>query len=576
MNGLSGTRWWSWPRAGCLLVTAGILTFIFRRLDAGVLRESLAHIHIGWFTGAFCAYGLALLLGGLRWHVTLQAIGRAVHVGASVRLAFIGHFLFLILFSGAAGDVAKAALYARRYRFGVPELAASTPLDRALGAFAAIFVGTAAALAGFFSGGFESLRPGHIHVSRSWMMMAGAGVAATVMALAFWKPRGETWWARGWGTLRCGTRNFVSSRRQFTRGLLLAVFVQLALSGVFALNVRAVAGGSLPWLKLAWTFPVVTMLSCLPVSVAGAGVREMLSLAFLGLYGVPPGDCVGAAALTFACKVSWALAGGAVLWREAAVQERCAAFPSLPQQGEDGKPEATLPGTVTGREPKTISVIVPVLNEAESLPSTIEHVRRNSSIHEIIVVDGGSIDRTPEIAEQLGCRLLTSRPGRGGQMRAGAAVATGDVILLLHADTWLPPHATRALLDCLRDGAVVAGGFWKEFRDSPWLLLGSKWKCAIRLWIGRRIVGDQAMFIRRAALEATGGVPDMALMEDFALCQQLRRVGRIALADAIVLTSARRFEKRGVIRTYLRMWRVATQYRMGAAPGELRKLYERE
>jgi rSAM/selenodomain-associated transferase 2 len=575
MNALSGTRWWSWPRIACLLFTAAIVTFIFRRVDTAAWRESLARTHIGWFAGAFCAYGFALLLGGLRWHATLHAIGRAVHVGASVRLAFIGHFLILILFGAAVDDIPKAALYARWYRLGVPEIAASTRRDRGLGALAVMVVGAAVVLAGLFSGGFEALRPEHFHVSRFWITIVGAGVATAAMALAFWKPAGETCWARGWGTLRNGIRNFIASRRQFTRGLVIAVLAQLALSSVFALNVRAVAGESLPWLKLAWTFPVVTMLSCLPVSIAGAGVREMLSLTFLGLYGVPPGDCVGAAALTLLCKLSWASAGGAVLWREAGVQQRCAVSASLPEQSE-GREKTTAPETLAGQEPKTISVIMPVLNEAESLPSTIEHLRRNSSIHEILVVDGGSVDRTPEIAEQLGCRLLTARQGRGGQMRAGAAVATGDVILLLHADTWLPPHGTRALLDCLRDRAVVAGGFWKEFRRTPWLLLGSKWKCAVRLWFGRRILGDQAMFIRRAALERIGGVPDMPLMEEFALCQRLRREGRIALADAIVLTSARRFEERGIIRTYLRMWRVATQYRMGVAPGELRKLYERE
>jgi cellulose synthase/poly-beta-1,6-N-acetylglucosamine synthase-like glycosyltransferase len=160
-------------------------------------------------------------------------------------------------------------------------------------------------------------------------------------------------------------------------------------------------------------------------------------------------------------------------------------------------------------------------------------------------------------------------------MRAGANAASGDVILLLHADTWLPPHATRALLDCLRDRAVVAGGFWKEFRESPLLLLGSKWKCAVRLWIGRRVAGDQGMFIRRDVLERIGGIPDMPLMEEFALCARLRREGRLALADAVVLTSARRFRKLGVIRTYLRMWWVATRYRLGTPPDELLKIYER-
>ena len=553
MEALFGKRWWSWQRIVCLVITFALLAFTFSRIDRDALHHSLAHVRIGWFALAFATYGLALLLGGLRWHVTLHAIRCAVHVAASVRLALVGHFFFLIFFGAAAGDVAKAALYARWYRFRVPELTASTPIDRSLGAFAGIAVGAAAAAIGFSSGGFENLETAGIHISQVWIWLVLVLLLALAFALISWKPTGESWWARGWRTLRSGIRNFASSRRQFTSGLLLAIFAQLGLAGVFALNVRAVAGESLPWLKLAWTFPTVMMLSCLPVTVAGAGVREMLSMTFLGLYGVPAADCVGAALLTFVCKSTWALFGGSVLWREAMRQE----------------------GNVTS-EVKSVSVIIPAINEADWLPTTIEHLRRNSSILEIIVADGGSSDRTTEIAEQLGCRVLTTKPGRGGQMRAGAAAAKGDVILLLHADTWLPPNATHAMLDCLRDRVVVAGGFWKEFRESPLLLLGSKWKCAVRLWIGRRIAGDQGMFIRREILERIGGIPDMELMEEFALSSRLRREGRLALADAIVLTSARRFRKLGVIRTYLRMWIVTMRYRLGASPSELRKLYERK
>ena len=572
MNARRGTRWWSWQRILCLAITAAALTFVFRRIDAEALRHSLAHVRIGWFAAAFLIYGLSLLLGGLRWHIMLHAIRCAVHVGVSVRFALIGHFFFLVLLGAAAGDVAKAALYARWYRFGVPELTASSPLDRALGVLAAVIVGGFAVFVGIFSGGFEALASTRIDVLNPWILGIWIAVIVVALALGFWKPSGGSFWARGWSTLRGGTKNFVSSRRQLSSGLGFAILAQLAMSGVFALNVRAVAGGSLPWLQLAWTFPVIMMLSCLPITVAGAGVREMLSLAFLGLYGVPADACVGAAMLTFLCKVSWSLIGGFVLWRESVVQERRpAAWSGGGKSFEVVNSEAGVRGAAS-----TISVVIPALNEAESLPPSIERLRKNDSIQEIIVVDGGSTDRTPEVAEQLGCRVLTAKSGRGGQMRAGAEIAAGDVILLLHADTWLPPEGTQALLDCLRDRAVVAGGFWKEFRDSPFLLLGSKWKCAIRLWIGRRVAGDQAMFIRRAALEKIGGIPDMALMEEFALCSRLHRVGRLALADAVVLTSARRFQKRGVIRTYLRMWRVATQYRLGTAPSELRKLYERD
>ena len=557
MDAVLGKRWWSWQRLVCLAITATVLTIIFQRIDREALRHSLTNVRLGWFALAFAAYAAALILGGLRWHVSLHAVRCAVHLAASVRLTFIGHFFFLILFGAAAGDVAKSALYARWYRFGVPELAASAPIDRVLGGLAGLTVGAVAFAVGFAFGGFENLKGAGFQISKTWLWI-GASVALVLIALlVMWKPTGRSWLARGWRALRDGIRNFTSSRRQMKYGLLFAIAAQLLTSAVFALNVRAVAGESLPWLKLAWTFPAVMMLSCLPITVAGAGVREMLSMTFLGLYGVPASDCVGAALLTFVCKASWSSLGGVALWRESFVQQR-------------SHSRAVATGT-----PPLVSVVIPALNEAESLEKTVAHIRANDSIREIIVVDGGSKDHTPEIAEQLGCRVLKSRGGRGGQMRAGAAAAHGDIVLLLHADTWLPPDATRAMLDCLRDHSVVGGGFWKEFRDSPFLLLGSKWKCAIRLWIGRRIAGDQGLFIRRSVLEYIGGIPDMELMEEFALSSRLRQEGRLALADAIVLTSARRFQKLGVIRTYLRMWWVTTRYRFGTSPAELRKLYEK-
>jgi rSAM/selenodomain-associated transferase 2 len=226
--------------------------------------------------------------------------------------------------------------------------------------------------------------------------------------------------------------------------------------------------------------------------------------------------------------------------------------------------------------PKTISVVIPTLNEAASLREVVERAQRLPEVCEIIVSDGGSRDETCQIATNLRCKVLRGPPGRGGQMRRGAAEAKGDVVLLLHADTWLPPEAGKAVLNCLRDVSVSGGGFWKVFREKNPLLLGSRFKCAIRLYLGRRIMGDQAIFARREVLAEIGGVPDMPLMEEFELCRRLRTVGRLALADATVTTSARRFAKLGVARTYLRMWRVTLSYWLGKKPQELSRIYEKE
>jgi rSAM/selenodomain-associated transferase 2 len=224
---------------------------------------------------------------------------------------------------------------------------------------------------------------------------------------------------------------------------------------------------------------------------------------------------------------------------------------------------------------QTISAVIPTLNEAEALPEAVRHLKANPEITEIIVVDGGSADNTVRIAQQLGARVIESRASRGHQLRMGAEAATGDVIMFVHADTWLPPHGGRAALECLANPQVVAGGFWKRFRDTPLLLLGSRPKCAVRLHIGRRIAGDQCLFMRRKILEEIGGVPDVALMEEFELCWRLRRIGRLALAPATVSTSARRFRKLGVLRTYWRMWWVTTLWRLGVSPAKLRAIYEK-
>lgn len=221
-----------------------------------------------------------------------------------------------------------------------------------------------------------------------------------------------------------------------------------------------------------------------------------------------------------------------------------------------------------------ISVIIPTYNEAVAITETVRRVRLIPEVKECIVVDGGSSDRTTQIAENLGCTVLRSSPGRGRQLRLGAQHAQQPIVLLLHADAWLTAESGAAIQRCLADPTVVAGGLWKRFRDRPGLLVGSRPKCLIRVILGRRIVGDMACFVRRDALIAIDGVPDMELMEDFALSARLRQLGRLALADATLTTSARRFRKHGVIATYLKMWRVTWLYRLGTPPSELRKIYQ--
>ena len=224
----------------------------------------------------------------------------------------------------------------------------------------------------------------------------------------------------------------------------------------------------------------------------------------------------------------------------------------------------------------SISVIIPTLNEAAELPSTLAHLRKIPEVREIIIADGGSTDGTPQIAESLGCRVIVAPRGRGTQMHHGAQLATGEVVLLLHADTWLVPTAGEAIVQALARPGTVAGGCYKVFRDPAWIMRGSRFRCWLRFHLRRRFMGDQAIFVRRDVLERVGGVPEVSLMEEFELCRRLRKEGRMALANTVVTTSARRFRKRGILKTYVRMWRVMLQYRCGTSTEKLREIYEKQ
>ena len=219
-----------------------------------------------------------------------------------------------------------------------------------------------------------------------------------------------------------------------------------------------------------------------------------------------------------------------------------------------------------------LSVIIPTLNEAGELPETLKRARAIPEGKEIIVVDAGSTDDTRAIAREHNCIVIESEPSRGKQLRLGAEKATGDIILFLHADTWLPENAGRAMIETLARPLVVAGGFYKRFRDRG-ALPGSRLRCWLLWALANRLFGDQAIFVKRTALEAVGGVPDVPLLEEFELCKKLGAHGRSALAKGTVLTSARKFRKHGTLKTHWLMTRCLIRYWIGASPQRLAEIY---
>jgi rSAM/selenodomain-associated transferase 2 len=219
----------------------------------------------------------------------------------------------------------------------------------------------------------------------------------------------------------------------------------------------------------------------------------------------------------------------------------------------------------------TISVVVPTLDEESVLEPTLVAARAPDA--ELIVVDGGSRDGTIAIARARADRVVETERGRARQMNAGAAVARGDALLFLHADTLLPPGWADAVARALAMPRAVGGRFDVRL-DAP----GLAFRVIERL-IGARsratgvATGDQAIFVRRDAFARVGGYPCLPLMEDVALCRALKRAGRLVALHETVVTSARRWERRGVARTVVLMWGLRAAYYAGVPPARLARLY---
>ncbi|CAH1080152.1 TIGR04283 family arsenosugar biosynthesis glycosyltransferase [Candidatus Nitrotoga sp. 1052] len=221
-----------------------------------------------------------------------------------------------------------------------------------------------------------------------------------------------------------------------------------------------------------------------------------------------------------------------------------------------------------------LSIIIPVLNEADGLPSFIDRLMflRISST-EVIVVDGGSKDASTQVASRDGIQVIQAERGRARQMNAGAAIAHGDVLLFLHADTALPPFADQLIKGALALNGRVWGRFDVRINGRPFMLRVIGHLMNWRSRLTGIATGDQAIFVTRSAFESVDGFPDQPLMEDIELSKRLLMLSRpICLADQVI-TSGRRWEAHGVWRTIFIMWRLRWAYWRGVPASELAKIY---
>ncbi len=209
---------------------------------------------------------------------------------------------------------------------------------------------------------------------------------------------------------------------------------------------------------------------------------------------------------------------------------------------------------------RVISVIIPTYNEETALPETLRHLLAQAGEYEVIVVDGGSTDRTCEIVDSLRgthhaspITLIAASKGRAGQMNAGAKMARGEWLLFLHADTWLPDNALVRLNRMEGDAKVQAGGFLHQFSGDDWRLRLISFLDNFRCLRSRVIYGDQAMFVRRALFERLGGFPNQPILEDVAFCEKLIRVTEPVLFGPPVMTDSRKFVKMGIWKSFARV-----------------------
>ncbi|MHC4277532.1 MAG: TIGR04283 family arsenosugar biosynthesis glycosyltransferase [Planctomycetota bacterium] len=222
-------------------------------------------------------------------------------------------------------------------------------------------------------------------------------------------------------------------------------------------------------------------------------------------------------------------------------------------------------------ETELVSVIIPTLNEQDSIAATLKAVKDQDGGLEIIVVDGESRDDTCDIAGRY-ATVINSRRCRAVQMNTGARYASGGILLFLHGDTTLPQGALMTIREALRAPGVVAGSFSLRF-DTPHRFLRSLTFFTRFSWWWARY-GDQGLFLRRETFEALGGFKEIPIMEDVDIIWRLRRLGRLHIIQNQVVTSARRYLRSGVFRQHALNFFLVVAYYLGVSPDRLKKWYD--
>jgi len=230
--------------------------------------------------------------------------------------------------------------------------------------------------------------------------------------------------------------------------------------------------------------------------------------------------------------------------------------------------------TLTNPEPSHISIIIPTLNEGKNLGSLLDAMQGYQGL-EIIVADGGSTDNTLDIAREHGVKIVTAPAGRGIQQNEGARKSSGGILLFLHCDSRLPDNFPDLVHTVLNQPGTAAGSFRLRIDAIGGAYRLIEWGTNVRSLLLGLPYGDQALFVRKNTFDQAGGFPVQPLLEDLKLVCRLKCIGRVTIAPAPVTTSARRWQRLGVLRTTLVNQIILAGYLLGIKPVKLASLYKR-
>ena len=221
----------------------------------------------------------------------------------------------------------------------------------------------------------------------------------------------------------------------------------------------------------------------------------------------------------------------------------------------------------------SLSIVIPTLNEQANIAAAVAHAWRLEPV-EVIVCDGRSTDDTRVIAEAGRATVVASDPGRGVQLNAGAELAMGDMLLFLHADTWLAAEARQQIDAAMQDPSVVWGAFRQKIDAPGWRYRSLEWGNALRAKRFGMPYGDQAIFVKKEIFAAQGGYAEHPVMEDVDLSRRLQKIAPPAFLPGPLHISARRWRHAGVVRQTVRNWAFIALWRLGVSPERLARWYQ--